>query len=68
VHKKKAFANGRVLGAGIHNKPIGILNVAGYYDKLIEFADHMVDVGFLTPQARCGSRQPFVDGRARVHL
>ncbi|HZD39243.1 MAG TPA: TIGR00730 family Rossman fold protein, partial [Terriglobales bacterium] len=27
---------------GIHNKPCGLLNVAGYYQKLIEFLDHAV--------------------------
>ncbi|TWT41744.1 LOG family protein YvdD [Phycisphaerae bacterium RAS1] len=27
---------------GIHSKPCGILNAAGYYDKLIEFLDHAV--------------------------
>ena len=32
---------------GLHNKPIGILNVDGYYDKLIEMFDHMCDAGLL---------------------
>lgn len=30
-----------------HSKPCGILNVNGYYDKLLEFLDHMVEQGFL---------------------
>ena len=33
---------------GIHAKPCGILNVAGYFDALTEFLDHAVKEGFLT--------------------
>ncbi len=33
---------------GIHSKPSGILNVAGYFDDLIGFLDHAVAEGFLT--------------------
>lgn len=32
---------------GLHQKPIGILNVAGYYDALIRLLDHMVAQGLL---------------------
>jgi uncharacterized protein (TIGR00730 family) len=32
---------------GIHKKPIGLLNVEGYFDRLLEFIDHMVSEGFL---------------------
>ncbi len=32
---------------GYHNKPVGILNIAGYYDLLIAFNTHMADVGFV---------------------
>lgn len=32
---------------GLQNKPIGILNVDGYYDLLIGFVDSMVSNGFL---------------------
>ena len=28
---------------GIHQKPVGMLNVCGFYDHLIAFADHMVE-------------------------
>lgn len=28
---------------GIHTKPVGVLNVSGFYDHLIAFADHMVE-------------------------
>lgn len=32
---------------GYHEKPVGLLNVAGYYDGLIAFNAHMIDVGFI---------------------
>lgn len=32
-----------------HKKPIGLLNVNGYYDKLIEWADGAVQAGFIRP-------------------
>lgn len=32
---------------GIHSKPLGLLNVEGYFDRLCEFIDHMVTEGFL---------------------
>lgn len=35
---------------GYHEKPVGLLNVAGFYDRLIEFNRHMVEVGFIRPQ------------------
>jgi predicted Rossmann-fold nucleotide-binding protein len=34
---------------GLHKKPIGILNVDGFYDLLLEFVANMVDKGFLKP-------------------
>ncbi|RYY47460.1 MAG: TIGR00730 family Rossman fold protein [Sphingomonadales bacterium] len=37
---------------GYHSDPIGLLNVAGYYDKLVEFWEHMAEVGFVRPQHR----------------
>ena len=37
---------------GYHAKPVGLLNVAGYYDGLIAFVEKMADVGFLRPQHR----------------
>lgn len=36
----------------LHEKPIGILNVDGYFDALLAFLDHMVDVGFLSRDNR----------------
>ncbi len=35
---------------GIHKKPFGLFNVAGYYDKLIDFIDFQVEQGFV-PQS-----------------
>ncbi|PKP92645.1 MAG: TIGR00730 family Rossman fold protein [Alphaproteobacteria bacterium HGW-Alphaproteobacteria-16] len=37
---------------GYHANPVGLLNVAGYYDGLIEFVGRMADVGFMRPQHR----------------
>ena len=37
---------------GYHAKPVGLLNVAGYYDGLIAFAETMAAVGFVRPQHR----------------
>src|SRR4030095_3568389 len=34
---------------GLHDKPCGLLNVAGYYNSLIEFLDHAVAQDFVTP-------------------
>ncbi len=31
----------------IHEKPCGFLNVNGYYDKLVEFIDHMISQQFV---------------------
>jgi hypothetical protein len=35
---------------GYHEKPVGVLNVAGFYDGLIAFNAHMIDVGFIRAQ------------------
>ena len=37
---------------GVHRKPVGLLNVAGYYDQLSAFMDHVVDEGFVKPMHR----------------
>jgi uncharacterized protein (TIGR00730 family) len=37
---------------GIHKKPIGILNVDGYYNPLIQLLDHAIAEGFIRPQHR----------------
>ena len=35
-----------------HDKPCGLLNVAGYYDHLLNFVRHAEKEGFLLPQHR----------------
>ncbi|WP_375382506.1 TIGR00730 family Rossman fold protein [uncultured Sphingomonas sp.] len=37
---------------GYHAKPVGLLNVAGYYDEIVAFWAKMAGVGFLRPQHR----------------
>ncbi|KAF5750571.1 hypothetical protein HS088_TW03G00910 [Tripterygium wilfordii] len=37
---------------GIHHKPVGLLNVDGYYNSLLTFIDKAVDEGFVSPTAR----------------
>ena len=37
---------------GFHQKPCGLFNVAGYYDRLAEFLDHTVASAFMQPQHR----------------
>ena len=44
----------------IHDKPLGLLNVLGYYDALLALFDSMVDRGFLGPHTRA----LFVDAAA----
>jgi uncharacterized protein (TIGR00730 family) len=35
-----------------HTKPVGLLNVNGYYDRLIDFLDHAASEGFVKPVHR----------------
>lgn len=35
---------------GYHSKPVGLLNVAGFYDQLIGFNRQMVEAGFIRAQ------------------
>lgn len=37
---------------GFHDKPCGLLNVAGYYDGLFSFLEHAVTEGFVRPVYR----------------
>jgi len=37
---------------GIHQKPVGLLNVAGYYDPLLAMIDRAVEEGFILPRYR----------------
>lgn len=36
----------------IHQKPCGFLNVNGYYNKLIDFIDHMISQNFINKSCR----------------
>lgn len=37
---------------GLHRKPCGLLNVAGFYDGLLQFLDHAWHEGFIKPETR----------------
>ncbi len=37
---------------GYHDKPVGLLNTAGYYDTLLAFLDASVQEGFVSPPQR----------------
>ncbi|MBO9576897.1 MAG: TIGR00730 family Rossman fold protein [Sphingobium sp.] len=34
---------------GYHAKPVGLLNAGGFYDKLLDFNQHMIETGFIRP-------------------
>jgi hypothetical protein len=38
------------LKLDLHAKPVGLLNVAGFYDRLVDFLDHMRAERFLKPE------------------
>jgi uncharacterized protein (TIGR00730 family) len=38
------------LQLGFHQKPLGLLNVDGFYDHLLQFLEHAVSSGFLKPE------------------
>jgi hypothetical protein len=37
---------------GYHGKPVGVLDIAGFYDKLLTFLDHQADEGFMRHEHR----------------
>jgi uncharacterized protein (TIGR00730 family) len=37
---------------GLHQKPVGLLDVAGFYAPLLAFLDSVVDAGFIRPPHR----------------
>jgi hypothetical protein len=37
---------------GIHDKPVGLLNVGGFFDPLLAMLDHMVEQRFVRPAHR----------------
>jgi hypothetical protein len=40
------------LQLGIHHKPIGVVNVRGFYDHLLRHLDHSREMGFIRPEHR----------------
>ncbi|MGP0032106.1 MAG: LOG family protein [Acidimicrobiales bacterium] len=34
---------------GLHDKPVGLLNLDGYFDDLLRFVTRAVDMGFVRP-------------------
>jgi len=37
---------------GLHKKPVGLLNINGFYNHLIQFVEHMVEEGLLKSENR----------------
>ena len=37
---------------GLHRKPCGLLNVRGFYDRLLAFIDHSIEQRFVRPEYR----------------
>ncbi len=37
---------------GIHQKPVGVLNVAGYFDPLLALVENAIEEGFIRPALR----------------
>jgi uncharacterized protein (TIGR00730 family) len=37
---------------GVHEKPVALFNVGGFYDPLLAFLDGVVQMGFMKPKAR----------------
>jgi hypothetical protein len=35
---------------GLHQKPCGLLNVEGYFDRLLSFVGHSIEEGFVRPE------------------
>jgi len=57
---------------GLHQKPLGVLNVEGYFDPLLALIDHATNEGFIRPEHRhllLTSRQPedLLDQLATYH-
>ena len=50
---------------GLHGKPCGLLNVGGYFDGLLTFADHATAEGFVRREHR---EMMFVSDAADVLL
>lgn len=58
---------------GYHHKPVGLLDVAGYFAPLLAFIDHAAATGFIRPQYRpilqhATELDPLLEQLARVEL
>jgi len=56
-----------------HLKPVGLLNVAGYYDRLLGFIRHAADEGFIRPPHRelvcsAGTLDVLLEALARAEI
>jgi predicted Rossmann-fold nucleotide-binding protein len=52
AHWKRSFIFFSWAQLHIHHKPIGLLNVNGFYDNLLSFLDQAIEQEFLTSLAR----------------
>jgi hypothetical protein len=53
---------------GVHRKPCGLLNVAGFYDPVVQFIDRAVAEQFIRPQHRATILVDADPGRLLVQL
>ncbi|WP_101841912.1 TIGR00730 family Rossman fold protein [Halobacillus sp. Marseille-P3879] len=37
---------------GLHEKPVGLFNIQGYYSPLLNLMDHAIEAGFVSPENR----------------
>ena len=47
ARSKNSLRRGRGALLGVHQKPIGVLNVAGYWDGIVQLTSLMATEGFL---------------------
>lgn len=57
---------------GMHKRPVGMLNVDGYFDKLLGFVDHAIAEGFVRPEYKtmlsvAADAGALLDAMARYH-
>jgi uncharacterized protein (TIGR00730 family) len=58
---------------GLHQKPCGLLNVQGYFDRLLSFVEHSIAEGFVRPEYRrlfavADAAGPLLDRLSRQNL
>jgi uncharacterized protein (TIGR00730 family) len=57
---------------GLHAKPVGLLNVGGFYDALLGFLDHTVSEGFVAAEDRerivqASAAEPLLERLMHLH-